>query len=223
MWDPDNYYYNSLTMKLRTEDNSTNLWEARGNHDDELGRAVFSRDQNEDVTSDDSIRAACRTDKRSRSDYQPGGHFGRTSDDSKDEPGWMKSVFEGGLSAINDGHDTQTSSFADKIKAMNDQTSQASMYSRTQPLRVEEDMLGQPKSPYAGTEYTSAWSATKGKTVDETYYSPLPIQTTIQRPAYVPQNPDVYARQEPPPSPAGDVQSRPAILPFPKKPGSVFP
>jgi hypothetical protein len=38
----------------------------------------------------------------------------------------------------------------------------------------------------------------------------------------VSQNPDMFARQQPPASPPGQVQSPPAILPFPKKPGSVF-
>jgi hypothetical protein len=69
--------------------------------------------------------------------------------------------------------------------------------------------------------YNAQLDAMHGKIPDATAMTPR-IFRPLQAQEAMSQNVNVYAREEPPPSPPGQVQSRPAILPFPKKPGDVL-
>jgi hypothetical protein len=213
--------YGSLDQKLRPVQKATNLWNLSRAWDQDSERNFSDRKNGNPANRDnlhdrlESLNAMGEID-RHRDDP-----FRRDSSDSTEDTTWSHSFFHHGLSDMDGARDKQIDSFYDDIKAASPAPALAETYSLPLPSSASDEMLHDSKLPPRMAEYNLQLDAMRGKTPDETPGARLTFQPVETRPV-VSQNPDPYARQEPPASPPGQVQARPAILPFPKRPGSVF-
>ena len=230
--------YGNLDSRQRPINGSTNRWDMPGGWNPDAG-SIFSERRRDEGASRDSLRGRLEAvNTAGRTDYQKDERYGRHSFDSDEDSAWSGSFFHPGLTAeetvaqelsawshsfLHPGlpgsyriQDKSMPTYA-QMKGINEQLSRA--YSSARLSGAADDQpRGSSLSPDA--EYISERNAARGRTPDETAGAPRTIHPAETKTAS--QNSDKFARQEPPASPPGQVQSRPAILPFPKKPGSVF-
>jgi hypothetical protein len=230
--------YDNLDSRQRPTKGATNWWEMPGGRDPDAG-SIFSERRRDEAASQDSLGGRLEAGNTARrTDYQRVELFGRRSSDLVEESAWSSaffrqalppeetvaqklsawsgSLFHPGSTSFYRAQDKSMPTYA-QMKAINEQLSRGYPSARLSSA-VDNQPRGSSLSPDA--EYLSERDAARGNTPDETVSAPrtfYPAETKT-----VSQNSDIFARQEPPASPRGQVQSRPAILPFPKKPGSVF-
>jgi hypothetical protein len=212
--------YGSLDQKLRPIQKATNLWDLSRAWDQDSERN-FSDRRGDNPANRDNLHERLDPWSAARGiDRQRNDPFGRDSSASTEDTTWSHSFFHHELSGVGGTRDGQVDSFYDDVKAAAT-PAPAETYSLPIPYSASDEMLRESKLPPRMVEYNLQLDAMRGKTPDETPGARLTFHPVETRPV-VSQNPDPYARQEPPPSPPGEVQARPAILPFPKRPGSVF-
>jgi hypothetical protein len=238
--------YDNLDSRPQSINGATNQWEMPGGWKPDAG-SIYSERRRNEAAGQDSLRTRLEAVNTAEgTDYQKEERYGRRSFDSDEDPAWSSGFFNRALPSektmtqrlsawsynlLHPGLPGLQQRLQDKImpsyaamKAINEQSKELNeQFSREYSSeRLSSASGDQPHgsllSPDA--EYISERNAARARMSDETVSAPrtiLPAETTT-----VSQNPGVFARQEPPASPRGQVQSRPAILPFPKKPGSVF-
>jgi len=240
--------YDNLDPRQRPGNGATNRWDMPGGWNPDAG-SIFSQRRGDEAASQDKLHGRLETaNTEGRTDYQKDERYGRHSSDSDEDsarsgglshhgsPGlermregqfvpvyeqvsaWSRDLLHHPSSAESRASDKQlAASFALYIKTINEQSSQG--YS-SEGLSSAADDQPHRSSLSPDAEYISERNAARDRRSDETASAPRtihPVETKT-----VSQNPDTFAQQRPPASPPGQVQSLPAILPFPKKPGSVF-
>jgi hypothetical protein len=215
--------YDSLDSKRRPVNRATNMWDlGRGwNQDTGIASANhIGHNPAGQASLRDRLEALHAT---GRDDYQSeqrqrDERYDKGSTDSDEDSVWSRRIFHYGLSGMGGTQVGQFDPFYDETKAMNQGSSQVNSWAR--PPSVIDDQLRDSRMTPGMAEYNSQLDILRGKTPEATQDAPgafRPVETRT-----VSQNSDPYARQQPPASPPGQVQSPPAILPFPKRPGSVF-
>jgi hypothetical protein len=236
--------YDNLDSRQRPINGATNWWDMPGGWNLDAG-SIFSERGSDEAASRDGLRGRLEAvTTAGRTDYRKEELYGRHSSDSDEDSAWSRSFphhGSPGLERMRDGQfvpvyeevstwyhgvlhsrpasvdRTRESQFYAQMKANNEQSSHG--YS---PERLSSVADNQPRgsslSPDA--EYISERNAARARTLEETMSAPRTIHFAETN--AVSQHPDIFARPDPPASPPGQVQSRPAVLPFPKKPGSVF-
>jgi hypothetical protein len=221
VWDNDidaNSRYDDLDSRQRPIHGATNGWDMPGELNPDAG-TIFSEKRKEEAAIQDILRDRSEAVMTAgRTDYQKdeyyGGHFPNPNKDSAS----FRNFLDHGSSGLERIREGQYMPFYEEMKAINEQFSQG--YS---PARLFSAANGLPHDstlPSGVDGYTWQKDVARGNTPGETASAPRTIHPAETR--TVSQNPDRFGPQEPPASPPGQVQSRPAILPFPKKPGSVF-
>jgi hypothetical protein len=190
---------------------------AEGNLD---ASGAFSDKKTDQPATPGSLRARMETfDRAGKGEYQKDDRYYSTSSDSTEDSGSRsRSYFHYGASGLQRTTDGQFMPFTEEMRAMNEQATQR--YLSARPSNPANDPLRDPASPASTTAYSPSRDFSRDRTPDEAMSAPQTFHPAEARP--VNQNTDTFSRQEPPPSPRGQVQSRPAILPFPKKPGDVL-
>jgi hypothetical protein len=217
--DEDSRYDNdNLDPRQRPIKGATNRWNMPGGWNPDA-ESIYSERRSDEAASQDTLRARLEAESiAERADYQRDGRYGRRSSDSDEDPKWSRSVSHHGSSGLERMREGQFVPFYEEIKSMKEQPNPG--YSSTRFSSAQDDLQRDSTLSPEAARYASQRGDALGKTPDETVNAPRTIRPAER--TTVSQNPDVSERQEPPASPRGQVQSRPAILPFPKKPGSVF-
>jgi hypothetical protein len=231
--------YDHLDSRQRPISGATNQWNMPGEWNADAGR-IASEGRREEAASRGTLRGRLEEGNRAgRIDYQKDGLYGRHSFDSDEDSAgfrsvlhyglppeetvaqklsaWSRGLLHPGMRPLYRAQDKSMPTYAE-LKAVNEQFSQEKSSARLSGA-ADDQPRGASLAPDAGG-YTWPWDVARSRTPEETMSAPRtfhPAETKI-----VSQNTDIFARQQPPASPPGQVQSRPAILPFPKKPGSVF-
>jgi hypothetical protein len=210
--------YDRLDSKLQPVDDTTNnLWDRHESWDADTGGAFSERRNNEVVSRENRLDRLDEAILAGRTYSQRDERDGRRSPDSDADPAWSRSLFHHDLTGLERMQEGKFISFSDEIQADNEPPSQA--YSVSRSFNAENN-LQRDDTLFPGlTDYNSQRDRMRDPSQDG-LLAPRTFKPAETR--SVNQNSDPYARQEPPPSPPGQVQSRPAILPFPKRPGSVF-
>jgi hypothetical protein len=206
--------YDTLTRKPSLNDFSTNSLNTILGLNHQPG-GIYS-DRAADISDNpDSLRARVQAlHTGEKIDYERDERYGRQPIESDDTTG----ISHHGLFGLGTTDGNSRTSDAE-MKSVNDGGSQT--YTLTRPFNAADELLRESKMPPGMVEYNSEVSTLRGKTPDEAMSQSLrPYHPAETRAGSA--TPDPYARQEPPASPPGQVQSRPGILPFPKRPGSVF-
>jgi len=206
----------SLDHTQRPINGATNLWDMDKGWNQNTGH-IYSERRADDPVKPESLRARLEAMNTARTTYyQKDNRFDRRPSDSDEDSSWSRNLFHHGFLGMGETREP----FYDDVKPMNAEPSQA--YLSVRPSSAADDALRDSKLPPGMVEYNSQVDVLRGKTPEEMLTAPAlrpyqPVETKT-----VSQNPDPYARQQPPASPPGQVQSPPAILPFPRRPGSVF-
>ena len=238
-----NSRYDNLDSRLRPINGPTNRWDMPGTWNPDAG-SISERRRDEAASQDNLHGRSEGVNTAGRTDYQKEERYDRHSFDSDEDPAWSRSFYHygsPGLERMREGqfvpfyeelsswshgffyHPTvnadrkRMKQYYAQMKANSEQASQGSSSERFSSP-TDDQPRGSSLSP--DSEYISERNAARGRTLDETPGLPRTIHPAGTK--TVSQNPDMFARQQPPASPPGQVQSPPAILPFPKKPGSVF-
>jgi len=191
---------------------------------DPYGGSLFSERRSaesvEDMSQDqDTLRsrleAASRTGKI---DYQRDERYNKRFPDATEDSGWSRSFFHDGLPDLNPMRHGQFVPLYEEQNVVSQQPNQG--YFPARPLSAEDEQLRESMLPPGMAAYDAQLDAINGKIPDETAPTPHMFRPVDEQ--AVSQNTDTFARQEPPASPPGQVQSRPAILPYPKRPSSVL-
>jgi len=210
--------YDNLVSKRRPATDTTDRWDTRRGQDPDAGSA-FSEGKNDKTTGEESLRSRLEmVNTEGRTDYQKDGRYGERSPDSSENTVWTRSLFNHGFTGLERMREGQFVPFYDEVQGANQEAGQG--FSTARSSSAADDQLRDSTLSPGVAAYNAQADAVRGKTPDGMTAAPrtiYPVQTQT-----VTQIPDVYARQEPPASPPGQVQSRPAILPFPKKPGDVL-
>ncbi len=236
--DADNRYDN-LDPRQRPIIGATNRWDMPGGWNPNAG-SISSERRSDEAASQDNLRTRLEAlNAAGKTDYQKDGRYNRRSSDSDEDSAlsrgfyhyalppeetvaqrlsaWSRDFFHQGSSALDRTQEKSMLSY-DKMRKINEQLSQE--YSSARSSITPNDLPPISTLAPGADAYASQRDLARSRTQDEPVSAPRtfhPAETTA-----LSLNPDVFARQEPPPSPRGQVQSRPAILPFPKKPGSVL-
>ena len=207
-----------LDDKTRSGRAATNLWDLEHAWKQDP-RSTFAGRREENPAVQDDLHA--RLDSLSslgNNAYKRDERFYRDSPDSLENTTWVRNLFNHGLSGMTGTSEGRTGASHDDVKPASQWVGQTHAFST--PYSAADDLLRDSKLPPGMVEYNLQIDTLRGRTPEETPGARLTFQLPELKP--VTQNSDPYARQEPPASPPGQVQSRPAILPFPKRPGSVF-
>lgn len=215
-----------LDSKPQSDKGLTNFWQL-GKEWDYDNRRTLSDNRQDGPAGETDLRSRLETLHESmRSEYDRNDRYDRhdpydrNTTDSEQESGWTHSFFQHGFMGMGKSEDSQYNYWSDQTKAIvQQQPVEQPAYLRDQLTSAAEDQLRESKLPPGMVEYQAQQDEERGKVRDEPLtlrrYEPVESRAINAEP-----NP--YARQMPPPSPRGDVQSQPAVLPFPKRPGSVF-
>ena len=231
--------YDILESRQRPINGATNAWSMPEGWNPDAGSLVSER-RNDEAASRDHLRGLLEAASTAgRIDYQNDGLYGRHSSnwdgDSAGSLGlfrygsppeetvaqklskWPGSFLHRGLPDSHGAQDESMPTYA-QMQAIKEQLGHGNSSARFSSAADD-----QPRSSSLSVNppgYTWQTDALHDRTPDERMSAPrafYPVETKI-----VSQNPDIFERQRPPASPPGQVQSPPAILPFPKKPGSVL-
>jgi hypothetical protein len=210
--------YDNVDSSRRPINGATNRWDMPGGWNPDAESISPERRRDEAASQDDLRTRLEAMNTAGRTNYQKDERYGRRSSDSDEDSAWSRSFFHHGSPGLERMREGRFVPFYEEIKMINEQFSQG--YSSARLFSAPNGLPRDSTLPPGAAEYTSQRDVARGNTLDETGGAPRtihPEETTT-----VSQNPDVFARKEPPASTPSQVQSRPAILPFPKKPGSVF-
>jgi hypothetical protein len=207
----------SSNAKLRPNKNAPKLWDL-GVGWDQDSRNTFSQRREDNPAGRESLRNRLELSRERGSDYRRDERFSRDSSDSTEETTWSRSFFHHGPASSGGTREGQFESFYDGVRAASQVPIEA--YSMALPPNPIDTMVRESQLPPGMAQYNLQLDALHGKIPDETQNPRFAFQPVQTRPLSL--NPDPYARLAPPPAPPGQVQSPPAILPFPKRPGSVF-
>jgi hypothetical protein len=211
--------YDNLDSTQRSVNTATNRWDAQTEWNPNTGSA-FSERRNEEASSQDSLRGRMEAlTTTGKADYQRYDLYGRQSSDSDEETAESSSFFHPESTGSERMEEGRYQPFYEQMKAINEQPSQG--YSPTSLYTAASDLSRDPSLPPSVAEENLQREFSRGVTPEGMASAP-PAYHPPEETRTVSQNNDIYTRPDPPSSPQGDVQSRPAILPFPKKPGSVF-
>lgn len=210
--------YDNLDSKPRSSSGAINPWDMPDAWNSDDRNKMFEKRRDRDA-SHDSLRARFEAvNTTGSSDYQRDDRYGGRSADSDQSSTLPRSFFHYETSSLPRMQEGPFAPFYEEMKALNEQSSQG--HSSAQVSNPLND-LSQEAKPFPGAAaYATPWDVAHARTPEETMNAPRAIHPVDTKP--VTQNSDVFERQQPPPSPRGQVQSRPAILPFPKKPGDVL-
>jgi hypothetical protein len=229
--DPYSRYsrYSPSTSKERQPSAETNGWNSlsawRESMDEAMGRTMTysEKARDERAGQNDQGNASLTSMMSGKSDYQRQEYLERQrtqgSSESSDDVSWNRNYFHFGVTGVQKVQEGQYTSLYEQMKLMNEQATKGAS-----PVDLSDNNGSVPR--YGTTGYDSAntfnrtddaQSRATGQSAAPNYQAYRPAPTPV-----VSENADKFARQEPPASPEGQVQSRPAILPFPKRPGSVF-
>jgi hypothetical protein len=174
----------------------------------------------------EAMDAADKTDS-TKIDYGKGGFkgsfFSKDRSEATDETPWVQKYFKHELSVIGGTKDNFYDPYFDQMMKVN-QAGQAPDGIAGGAFQDHFDSVEQSvrnaTTPAALTEYQEQLDLARGKLQDPNqpvlrHYTPVDTISSYQQP-------NRYGPMMPPASPPGDVQSQPAILPFPKRPGSLF-
>jgi hypothetical protein len=181
--------------------------------------SAFSERRSDEAASQESLRTRLEAlNTEGRTDYQMDERYGRHASEANEAPTWFRGFFQHGSLASERIQEGQFVPFYEEMKTVNDQPSQEYLSARL--ASAADDLLRDSTLPPGVAEYNAQRDAVRGKTSDETVNAPRMSRPLEIRPEL--SLPDAFVRQEPPSSPPGQVQSRPAILPFPKRPGDLL-
>lgn len=210
--------YDNLEARPRPINGATNRWDMPGGWNPDAG-SIFSERGRDDAASQDPLRARLEAvNTVGRTDYQKDEYYTRHSPDSDQDPAWSRSIFHHGSPGLDRMRQGQFVPLYEEMRTVNEQSGQE--YSSARLSSASNDLPRDSTLPPAAAGHTSQWDVARGSTPDEPASAPRTFHPAETK--SVSQNPDTFARQQPPASPPGQVQSPPAILPFPKKPSSVL-
>jgi hypothetical protein len=205
-----------------TFNSATDRWDMQRGQNLDDKRMFFGRRDDDAANGHESLRtrleamhtAAGRTEYQKEKDDR----YGRNSQDINDDSPWARRSSHQGLFNLNGMHDGQFVPLYEDIAAVNPPP--ALEISPTRPFTALDEQVREATLPPGMALYNAQLDTLRGKIPDETAgasqtFRPMEART-------VNQSSDPFERQQPPASPPGQVQSRPAILPFPKKPGDVL-
>jgi hypothetical protein len=213
--DADNSY-DRFDYGQQSIDGATNRWgrQSDRNQDDQ---STFSNRKSDELSRQGDLRTRLQAEITGRkTDYERNERYGSYYSKSEEDSASSSSFFHHespGLERMGEG---QFMPSYEEMKMLNDQSGG---YSSVRPAGAEGSLSRRPTEVSGTTGYTFPGDIARGRTLDETAIPPRTYQPETRT---VSQNADLFGPMEPPASPAGQVQSRPAVLPFPKKPGSVF-
>jgi hypothetical protein len=206
-----------LDSKQRTTISTIDRWDTQRQNSDR--ESIFSNKRSNRSASEDNLRSRLEAvNTEGRTDYQRDERYGKHVPDSSENTAWPHSFFNHGLTGLERMREGQFVPFYEEVNAASQVVNQSLP---TRSATAADDLLRNSTLAPGMAAYDAQVDAMRGKTPDGTMaaprtYYPVPAARVVSP------NPDVYARQEPPASPSGQVQSRPAILPYPKKPGDVL-
>lgn len=210
--------YNSLLSKPVTAFGQTNFWDDMGRGWDGDKRSIFSKEPDDQaVMQNGSLRDRMEAEASRKDDLWRGDRYGthsRTGDDSV----WSRNTFNDANAAWRPQVE-QYQTYLDELKAKSEQQREAGIRPE-RSLWPDDSRRELNYSANAGLNWTPAEWASKRMDEQEQMSSSRTVQQAPSQSTTI--FPDPYARLGPPPSPPGQVQSQPGILPFPKRPGSVF-
>jgi hypothetical protein len=182
------------------------------------GKSPFERRTDQPANTDSFRSRLDALDSAGKNDYLKDDRYNADSSDSSEGSRWSRTYYHYGAAGLQRTQEGPFMPFSEEMKAMNEQAIQNNSSPRlsTAPNDLLRDVASRPNalSPF------SSGDAARDRLPDETVTTPRTFHPPETR--AVSQNSDTFARPDPPPSPRGQVQSRPAILPFPKKPGDVL-
>ncbi|MGP8199857.1 MAG: hypothetical protein ACLQU4_10185 [Limisphaerales bacterium] len=214
----------------------TNRWDDARDRDFE---SIFSHRRRQETASEGHFGGQAEAEKAlGRIDYEADKRYASHFGDSGEDLTWSRQTLDGGLEPEETAR-KEMSAWADKIlhPASHEIDRTLARQQRfTQMRGVNRNSLGEDPSedsfsvadslPPGSTlspatdTFATQWNDKGRRMPEETPRAPLNYKYDYTN--TVGQYSDLFSRQQPPASPPGQVQSRPAILPFPKKPGSVF-
>jgi hypothetical protein len=220
---PDNSYDN-LDSKQQPI-NGDYRWDMERGRNPYGGRLFSDRRSAEDIEfvsqDQDTLRTRLEAvNKAEKNDYHRDDRYSDRVPDANQDSTWSRGFFHNGLPDLNPMRTGQFMPLYDQMNVVNEQPSQGASPAR--PFGVEDEQLRESVLPPGMAEYNAQMDVMHGKIPDETVVVSTPRMSRPAAASAESQNPDMFARQDPPASPPGQVQSRPAILPYPKKPGSVL-
>lgn len=187
--------------------------------------ASFLAERKNDRDGDrDSLHARMDAmDAAMKDTYLLDQHSSRRSSGVNEEQAWNRGFFHEGLTDLERMQKGQFMPFESDMMALDPAAaSQRNQGYSSTDTTTTPDNQERNSVQSAGLAAYAAGRVAISPNVADPAASGIP--QTYRPPARVDayQNPNVFSRQEPPASPAGQVQSRPAVLPFPKRPGDVF-
>ena len=214
----ENSPFDNETSKSRAALRETNTWEDLGRGWDVDKKSIFARDNNDQaVLQNGSLRERLEVEAERKNNSWRDNRYSDRFGSAEDSTG-TKKVSDQDTSVNWAPRLGQYQTFLDEMKEKSEQAKLANTWTQASPW-PDDTRRETGFSPGKTPGWTPAeWDSKRTEVQSQT--TPVITQQSPVQPLTI--FPDPYARLGPPPSPPGQVQSQPGILPFPKRPGSVF-
>jgi len=209
--------YDNLNSGRRPIHGETNRWDMPGEWDPDAGS--ISDRRRDEAASQENLRGRLEAlNKAEKTDYQRDGFYSRRFSDSDEDSSLSRGLYHHSSSGLERMRAGQFVPLYEEARMINEQASQG--YSSARPAGTANSLSHDSMLTPGVAGYASERDVARGNSPDETgsaSWTYHPAETTIRS-----QNSDRFARQEPAVSSMVHAKPPPAVLPFPKKPGSVF-